>query len=90
MTRPKRLVPSRDDVTITDEGKQLRLEAAKLRPDRRRRYPDELLLLVLDLGRRSERRRQLADLVLGSRSPRPIDADRNDGAGRLLPPAMPC
>src|SRR5262249_58965506 len=34
-------------MTIIDEGKQLRLEAAKLRPDRRRRYPSEFRRKVL-------------------------------------------
>jgi hypothetical protein len=35
-------------MTIIDEGKQLRLEAAKLRLDRRRRYPIELRRRLLD------------------------------------------
>jgi hypothetical protein len=35
-------------MTIIDEGKQLRAEAAKLRPDRRRRYPPEYRQRVLD------------------------------------------
>ena len=35
-------------MTITDEGKQLRSEIAKLRPDRRRRYSPPLRRQILD------------------------------------------
>jgi hypothetical protein len=34
-------------MTINDEGKQLRLEIAKLRPDKRRRYSSELRRRIL-------------------------------------------
>ena len=33
---------------ILDEGKQIRSGVAKLRPDKRRRYPDELRARILD------------------------------------------
>ena len=35
-------------MTIIDEGKQLRNEVAKLRPDKRRRYSDDLRRRILD------------------------------------------
>ncbi len=35
-------------MTISDEGKQLRSEIAKLRPDKRRRYGEELRSRILD------------------------------------------
>src|SRR5262245_36039712 len=35
-------------MTIIDEGKQIRSEVSKLRPDKRRRYPDELRAQILD------------------------------------------
>jgi hypothetical protein len=35
-------------MTILDEGKQIRSEVAKLRPDKRRRYPDGLRARILD------------------------------------------
>jgi len=35
-------------MTILEEGKQIRSEVAKLRPDKRRRYPDELRARILD------------------------------------------
>ena len=35
-------------MTILDEGKQIRNEVAKLRPDKRRRYPDQLRTRILD------------------------------------------
>ena len=35
-------------MTIADEGKQIRSEVAKLRPDKRRRYSDELRTRILD------------------------------------------
>ena len=35
-------------MTILDEGKLIRSEVAKLRPDKRRRYPDELRARILD------------------------------------------
>lgn len=35
-------------MTILDEGKLLRQEVAKLRPDKRRRYPDKLRARILD------------------------------------------
>src|SRR5262245_26151143 len=35
-------------MTIIDEGKQIRSEAGRLRPDRRRRYPPELRRRVLE------------------------------------------
>src|SRR5262245_50442099 len=35
-------------MTIFDEGRQLRYEAAKLRPDRRRRYPNDLRRRLVD------------------------------------------
>jgi len=34
-------------MTILEEAKQLRTEVAKLRPDKRRRYPDELRRRIL-------------------------------------------
>jgi hypothetical protein len=34
-------------MTILDEAKQLRAEVAKLRPDKRRRYPDDLRRRIL-------------------------------------------
>jgi hypothetical protein len=40
-------------MTIFDEGRQLRYEAAKLRPDRRRRYPDELRRRLVDWVQRA-------------------------------------
>jgi hypothetical protein len=41
-------------MTIIDEGRQLRSEVAKLRPDRRRRYPDDLRRRILDWVGRAE------------------------------------
>lgn len=35
-------------MTILDEAKQIRTEVAKLRPDKRRRYPEELRRRILD------------------------------------------
>ena len=35
-------------MVIFDEGKQIRSEVAKLRPDKRRRYPDQLRAQILD------------------------------------------
>ena len=35
-------------MTILDEGKQIRSEVTKLRPDKRRRYPEELRARILD------------------------------------------
>ena len=35
-------------MTILDEGQALRAEVAKLRPDKRRRYPDELRASILN------------------------------------------
>jgi hypothetical protein len=35
-------------MTILDEGRLIRNEVAKLRPDKRRRYPDELRARILD------------------------------------------
>lgn len=35
-------------MTVLDEGKLIRNEVAKLRPDKRRRYPDELRARILD------------------------------------------
>ncbi len=35
-------------MTILDEAKLIRAEVAKLRPDKRRRYPDELRARILD------------------------------------------
>ena len=35
-------------MTILEEGKQIRGEVAKLRPDKRRRYSDELRARILD------------------------------------------
>lgn len=35
-------------MTINDEGKLIRVEVAKLRPDRRRTYPPELKRRILD------------------------------------------
>jgi hypothetical protein len=35
-------------MTILEEGKQIRSEVAKLRPDKRRRYRDELRRRILD------------------------------------------
>jgi hypothetical protein len=35
-------------MTIHDEAKQIRTEVAKLRPDKRRRYPEELRRRILD------------------------------------------
>jgi hypothetical protein len=37
-----------EHMTIFDEGRQLRFEAAKLRPDRRRRYSNELRRRLVD------------------------------------------
>ena len=41
-------------MTIADEGKQLKSEVAKLRPDKRRRYPGELRGRILDWVARAE------------------------------------
>src|SRR5262249_62108642 len=41
-------------MTIIDEGRQLRSEVAKLRPDKRRRYPSELRRRILDWVARAE------------------------------------
>src|SRR5438132_14435574 len=41
-------------MTIADEGKQLKSEVAKLRPDKRRRYPAELRRRILDWVARAE------------------------------------
>ena len=40
-------------MTILEEGKQLRSEVAKLRPDKRRRYSEELRTRILDWVGRS-------------------------------------
>ena len=40
-------------MTILDEGKQIRSEVARLRPDKRRRYPDELRMRILNWVDRS-------------------------------------
>jgi hypothetical protein len=41
-------------MTIIDEGKQLRSEVARLRTDRRRRYPDDLRRRILNWVGRAE------------------------------------
>jgi transposase len=40
-------------MTILEEAKQIRSEVAKLRPDTRRRYPDELRRRILDWVQRA-------------------------------------
>jgi hypothetical protein len=40
-------------MTIVDEGRHLRTEIAKLRPDRRRRYPEGLRARIVDWVRRA-------------------------------------
>jgi hypothetical protein len=41
-------------MTITDEAKQIRAEVGKLRPDKRRRYGDDLRRRILDWVGRAE------------------------------------
>src|SRR5688572_13869877 len=40
-------------MTISDEGRLIRSDVQKLRPDRRRRYPDELRVRILEWVRRA-------------------------------------
>ena len=41
-------------MNLQDEGRQIRTEITKLRPDRRRRYSDELRLRILNWVERAE------------------------------------